>query len=163
MTISLSFTAHDSFCACRHHVRNYFAYEMDAVKDTLSHGYNTAKRALSTAPPNDAYLRWNAPGVEQIKPDEEIKAQQIGDTMNKMQQHNFDKANQFSQTERTDTDPPLASARLYGYSRQDSRPCQRYPHCSPGSPSSPPSRPVRNPRDLSRRSTLRERACLPPG
>lgn len=64
---------------------------MDAVKDSLSQNYNTAKRALSTAPPNDAYLRWDAPGVEKTKPDEEAKAQQIAETMNKMQKHNFDK------------------------------------------------------------------------
>ena len=64
---------------------------MDAVKDSLTQGYNTAKRALSTAPPNDAYLQWDAPGVEEVKPDEEAKAQQIADTMNKMQKHNFDK------------------------------------------------------------------------
>ena len=66
---------------------------MDAVKDSLAQGYNTAKRALSTAPPNDAYLRWDAPGVEKVKPDEEAKAQHIADTMNKMQKHNFDKVN----------------------------------------------------------------------
>lgn len=64
---------------------------MDAVKESLAQGYNSAKRALSTAPPNDAYLHWDAPGVEEIKPDEEAKAQQIADTMNKMQKHNFDK------------------------------------------------------------------------
>lgn len=64
---------------------------MDTVKDSLTQGYNSAKRALSTAPPNDAYLHWDAPGVEEIKPDEEAKSQQIADTMNKMQKHNFDK------------------------------------------------------------------------
>lgn len=64
---------------------------MDAVKDTLTQGYNTAKSALSTAPPNDAYLHWDAPGVEEIKPDDDAKAQKIADTMNKMQKHNFDK------------------------------------------------------------------------
>lgn len=64
---------------------------MDAVKDSLVQGYNSAKRALSTAPPNDAYLHWDAPGVEEIKPDEEAKAHQIADTMDKMQKHNFDK------------------------------------------------------------------------
>ena len=64
---------------------------MDAVKDSLAQGYNTAKRALSTAPPNHAYLHWDAPGVQEIKPDEETKAHQIANTMNKMQKHNFDK------------------------------------------------------------------------
>lgn len=72
---------------------------MDAVKDSLAQGYNSAKRALSTAPPNDAYLRWDAPGVEEVKPDEEAKAQQIANTMNKMQKHNFDKVSMpFSST-----------------------------------------------------------------
>ena len=64
---------------------------MDAVKDSLTQGYNTAKRALSTAPPNDAYLQWDAPGVEEVQPGEEAKAQKIADTMNQMQKHNFDK------------------------------------------------------------------------
>ena len=58
---------------------------MSAVKDFLIQGFNTAKRAHSTAPPNDAYLQWNALGAEEIKPNEEAKAQQIADTMNKMQ------------------------------------------------------------------------------
>lgn len=57
---------------------------------SLTSAYNTVKRALSTAPPNDAYLRWDASGVETPKPDEEEKARKIGETMNKMQQHNFD-------------------------------------------------------------------------
>lgn len=57
---------------------------------SLTDAYNTVKRALSNAPPNDAYLRWDAPGVEQIKPNEEETALKIGETMNKMQQHNFD-------------------------------------------------------------------------
>jgi hypothetical protein len=57
---------------------------------SLTSAYNTVKRALSTAPPNDAYLRWDAPGVEDQKPDEAEKARLIGETMNKMQQHNFD-------------------------------------------------------------------------
>jgi hypothetical protein len=57
---------------------------------SLTDTYNSVKRALSSAPPNDAYLRWDAPGVEAPKPDEDEKARQIGETMNKMQQHNFD-------------------------------------------------------------------------
>jgi hypothetical protein len=57
---------------------------------SITGAYETVKRALSTAPPNDAYLRWDAPGVETAKADEEEKAKQIGETMNKMQQHNFD-------------------------------------------------------------------------
>jgi hypothetical protein len=57
---------------------------------SLTNAYNIVKRALSTAPPNDAYLQWDAPGVETPKPNEEATARKIGETMNKMQQHNFD-------------------------------------------------------------------------
>lgn len=57
--------------------------------ETINNAYNTAKAALSTAPPSDAYLPWNAPGVETISPNEEETAQKIGSTMNQMQQHNF--------------------------------------------------------------------------
>lgn len=58
--------------------------------ETVTNAYNNVKAALSTAPPSDAYLAWNAPGVENIKQDEEETAKKIGTTMNKMQQHNFD-------------------------------------------------------------------------
>lgn len=58
--------------------------------ETLTTAYNSAKRALSTAPPNDAYLPWNAQGVETPKDNEEETARKIGVTMNKMQQRNFD-------------------------------------------------------------------------
>jgi hypothetical protein len=57
---------------------------------SLTGALNTVKRAISSAPPNDAYLRWDAPGVETPKSDEEEKAKMIGEAMNKMQQHNFD-------------------------------------------------------------------------
>jgi hypothetical protein len=58
--------------------------------ETVANAYNSVKSALSTAPPSDAYLVWNAPGVEDVKPDEEEVARKIGVTMNKMQQHNYD-------------------------------------------------------------------------
>ncbi|KAF2711232.1 heme-dependent catalase [Pleomassaria siparia CBS 279.74] len=57
---------------------------------SLTDTYNTVKRALSSSPPNDQYLRWDAPGVESVQHDEEQKARAIGETMTKMQQHNFD-------------------------------------------------------------------------
>jgi hypothetical protein len=57
---------------------------------SLANAYNSVKRALSTAPPNDAYLRWDAPGVETPKPNEDETVRKVGETMNKMQQHNFD-------------------------------------------------------------------------
>lgn len=57
---------------------------------SLQNAYDTIKQALSTAPPNDAYLHWDAPGVENPKPNEEETAKKIGEVMNKMQQHNFD-------------------------------------------------------------------------
>ena len=63
---------------------------MDTVKSSLSGAATIAKRTLTSAPPTDAYLPWNAPGVETIGNDEEEKAVKIADTMNKMQRHNFD-------------------------------------------------------------------------
>lgn len=57
----------------------------------LTEAYNTVKRALSTAPPTDAYLRYDAPAVETVLPNEEDTARQIGSTMTRMQQHNLDK------------------------------------------------------------------------
>lgn len=53
--------------------------------------YTSVKRALSSAPPNDQYLEWDAPNVETIKPNEEETARRIGETMNRMQQHNIGK------------------------------------------------------------------------
>jgi hypothetical protein len=57
----------------------------------LTDAYNTFKKALSTAPSSDAYLKWDAPGVQSPKPNEDETSRKIGETMNKMQQHNFDK------------------------------------------------------------------------
>jgi hypothetical protein len=66
---------------------------MASITDKLSEGYKAAKRAVSFAPPNDAYLRWDAPGVETVKWAEEEKAQMIAEAMNRMQKRNFDKVN----------------------------------------------------------------------
>ena len=63
---------------------------MASGTNKLSEGYKAAKRAVSSAPPNDAYLRWDTSGVETIRLDEE-KAQRIAETMNRMQKHNFNK------------------------------------------------------------------------
>jgi hypothetical protein len=63
---------------------------MSHFKMSLSDAYSSAKRAFSSAPPNDSYLRWDAPGVETPKPDEDETAKKIGETMNRMQQYNFD-------------------------------------------------------------------------
>jgi len=65
-----------------------------SAQSILSDTYTSARRAVSSAPPNDAYLRWDAPGVEKPRPertDEEAKARQIAEVMNRMQQRNFDK------------------------------------------------------------------------
>ena len=53
--------------------------------EAVTNAYNNLKAALSTAPPSDAYLAWDAPGVEEVKPDEEETSQKIGVTMNNMQ------------------------------------------------------------------------------
>ena len=54
-----------------------------AVKDTISYG--------KPAPASNQYLHWDAPGVEEIKPDEESKQHEIANIMNQMQQKNFEK------------------------------------------------------------------------
>ena len=63
---------------------------METIKETAANAANTVKRTLGPAPSPDAYLKWDSPGVETVKPDEEAKAQKIADTMNAMQRHNFD-------------------------------------------------------------------------
>ena len=63
---------------------------METVKSAAKNVGETAKRNLGPAPAPDAYLRWDAPGVEQIQDDEDSKAQKIAETMNAMQRHNFD-------------------------------------------------------------------------
>lgn len=57
---------------------------------SLDEAYDTVRRALSSAPPSDAYLRWDEPGVEFVKPNEEETGRKIGETMNRMQHDNFD-------------------------------------------------------------------------
>jgi len=52
--------------------------------------WTDVKRGLSSAPPNDAYLSFDAPEVETIKPDEQEKIQQIKEVMERMQKRNFD-------------------------------------------------------------------------
>ncbi|KAL8716181.1 MAG: hypothetical protein Q9220_000086 [cf. Caloplaca sp. 1 TL-2023] len=64
---------------------------MEGIKDTASNAWTSTKRALSSAPPNDAYLQWDAPGVEYPVPDEEAKMEKVAEVMNKMQRRNFDK------------------------------------------------------------------------
>lgn len=51
---------------------------------------DAAKRALSSSPPDDAHLAWHAENMESPKLDEEERAKQIGQTVNTMQQHDFD-------------------------------------------------------------------------
>ncbi|CAD0095171.1 unnamed protein product [Aureobasidium vineae] len=62
----------------------------EALKETVSSAWTNVKRGLSSAPPNDAYLAWDAEGVEIIKPDEQEKTQRIKEVMERMQEHNFD-------------------------------------------------------------------------
>lgn len=62
----------------------------NTATDAAANAYSNVKAALSTAPPSDQYLAWNATGVEYVKSDEEETARRIGETMNRMQQHNFD-------------------------------------------------------------------------
>lgn len=64
---------------------------MEQMKSTVSDAVTAAKQALSTAPPSDQYLRWDAPGVEVLRKDEEEKARKIAEIMNRMQARNFAK------------------------------------------------------------------------
>ncbi|GAB7348267.1 hypothetical protein MBLNU459_g6255t1 [Dothideomycetes sp. NU459] len=63
----------------------------EAVKETLSSTLTSMKRAVSTAPPSNAYLPWDSPGVETIQPDEKAKFAQIQEVIAKMQKRNFSK------------------------------------------------------------------------
>lgn len=57
----------------------FFSHGMASVTNKLSEGCKAAKRAVLSAPPNDTYLRWDAPGVETIKPDKERSAEDCRD------------------------------------------------------------------------------------
>lgn len=61
------------------------------ASSAISSAATSASRAVSSAPPNDAYLRWDASGVESPVPNEEDTAQEIAEVMNRMQRRNFDK------------------------------------------------------------------------
>lgn len=63
----------------------------EAIKSTVASAYEGVKGALSTAPPTDAYLAWDHPGVETIQPDEEAKIAQIQEVVTRMQKRNFAK------------------------------------------------------------------------
>lgn len=65
----------------------------EATKETAASTASTVKDALTSDPPpqTDAYIPWDAPGVEDVKPGEEEKARQIAETMNRMQKHNFNR------------------------------------------------------------------------
>lgn len=69
---------------------NPFHCSLELSTVSLTDACNTVKRAIASAPPNDAYLHWHAPGVETVKDNENETAEKIGVTMNKMQQYNFD-------------------------------------------------------------------------
>jgi hypothetical protein len=62
----------------------------ESLKEAVSSVWTDVKRGLSSAPPNDAYLAWDASGVESIKPDEQEKTQRIKEVMERMQKRNFD-------------------------------------------------------------------------
>lgn len=64
---------------------------METIKNTINDAVTATKQALSTAPPTDQYLRWDAPGVEVLQPDEEAKGRQIAEVMTRMQKKNFAK------------------------------------------------------------------------
>ena len=68
----------------------------ESAKQTLGSAVNSAvetvKNTVSApAPPSDKYLRWDSPGVEDVKPNEQETAAKIGQVMNRMQEKNFAK------------------------------------------------------------------------
>jgi hypothetical protein len=63
----------------------------NAASSALASATTSATRALSSAPPNDAYLHWDADGVEHVLPNEDTTAHEIAEVMNRMQRRNFDK------------------------------------------------------------------------
>jgi len=64
----------------------------EAVKQAASSAADAVKNIISSpAPPTDQYLRWDAPGVEEIKPNEQETSAKIGQVMNRMQERNFAK------------------------------------------------------------------------
>lgn len=62
----------------------------EALKETVNSVWTDVKRGLSSAPPSRAYLAFDAPGVETVKPDEQEKTQRIKEIMERMQKRNFD-------------------------------------------------------------------------
>lgn len=63
---------------------------VNATSSAIKGVADIARRNFGSVPPTDAYLAWDAPGVEQPQENEQAKAEKIAQAMNKMQQHNFD-------------------------------------------------------------------------
>lgn len=62
------------------------------AKNTADLLVTKTKEALTgypPAPPPDQYLKWNAPGVEDIQPNEEETANKLAEVMNQLQDKNF--------------------------------------------------------------------------
>lgn len=48
----------------------------DTITGSLKEGWKAVKRGLSPAPPNDAYLQWNAKGVGELQLGEQLSTLQ---------------------------------------------------------------------------------------
>lgn len=57
---------------------------------SVASAWTAVTRALSTAPPNDAYISWNSPGIEDPKPSEAETIKSICSSIVHLQQHNTD-------------------------------------------------------------------------
>lgn len=64
----------------------------EEIKQNVVSAYGNVKQAFSSTPPFvNAYIPWDSPGVETIKPDEEEKIAQIQEVVSRMQKRNFAK------------------------------------------------------------------------
>ena len=80
------------------------------IQDAASGLATSTQRVVIPAPPIDAYLPWDSPGVEQKEPNEKKKVAEIQETIKRMQKHNFDK-------------------HRYAFRATHARPCHDIGHC----------------------------------
>jgi hypothetical protein len=80
---------HDMNCFVHCHTWTLYSH-VRHIEEIVNLAWTNVRRGLSGAPLNDAYLPWDARGVETIKADEEEKLERIKEVMERMQKHNFD-------------------------------------------------------------------------
>lgn len=63
--------------------------KMAFITGRQNEGCKAAMRGVYSVLPNDVYLRWDSPGVEDVKPEEEQKLVEVALAMNLMENLNF--------------------------------------------------------------------------